>query len=53
MQSLEPEVRTAINSIYAELVATGATGRTPEPPLGLVRIRRDAKPITEFSPRVR
>jgi integrase len=32
MQSLEPEVRTAINSIYAELVGTGTTGPTPERP---------------------
>jgi integrase len=32
MQSLEPEVRTAINSIYAELVGTGTTGPTPEQP---------------------
>jgi integrase len=30
MQSLEPEVRTAINSIYAELVGTGTTGPVPE-----------------------
>jgi hypothetical protein len=30
MQSLEPEVRTAINSIYAELIGTGTTGPTPE-----------------------
>src|SRR6476646_10808028 len=35
MQSLEPEVRTAINSIYAELVGTGTTGPTPEQPVTL------------------
>jgi hypothetical protein len=33
MQSLEPEVRTAINSIYAELVGTGTTGPVPEQPI--------------------
>jgi integrase len=33
MQSLEPEVRRAINSIYAELVGTGTTGPTPEQPV--------------------
>ena len=33
MQSLEPEVRTAINSIYAELVGTGTTGPGPERPV--------------------
>jgi hypothetical protein len=33
MQSLEPEVRTAINSIYAELVGTGTTGPTPDQPV--------------------
>ncbi len=33
MPSLEPEVRTAINSIYAELVRTGTTGPTPEQPV--------------------
>jgi integrase len=32
MQSLEPEVRTAINSIYAELVGTGTNGPTPQEP---------------------
>ena len=32
MQSLEPEVRTAINSIYAELVGTGTTEPTPGRP---------------------
>ena len=29
MQSLEPEVRTAINSIHAELIGTGTRGPTP------------------------
>jgi hypothetical protein len=33
MQSLEPEVRTTINSIYAELVGTGTTGPVPEQPI--------------------
>jgi integrase len=32
MQSLEPEVRTAINSIYAELVGTGTAGPGPQQP---------------------
>ena len=32
MQSLEPEVRMAINSIYSELVGTGTSGPTPERP---------------------
>ena len=30
MQSLEPEVRTAINSIYDELVGNGTDGPAPE-----------------------
>jgi hypothetical protein len=30
MQSLEPEVRTAINSLYEELVGTATTGPIPE-----------------------
>ncbi len=33
MQSLEKEVRTAINSIHDELVATGTEGPTPQQPL--------------------
>ena len=33
MQSFEPEVRTAINSIYAELVGTGTPEPTPEQPV--------------------
>ncbi len=33
MQSLEKEVRTAINSIHGELIATGTEGTTPHPPL--------------------
>ena len=33
MQSLEPEVRMAINSIYAGLVGTGTTGPSPERPV--------------------
>ena len=32
MQSLEPEVRTAINSVYAELGRTGTAGPVPDPP---------------------
>ncbi|MGD0941149.1 MAG: hypothetical protein ABR905_15705 [Terracidiphilus sp.] len=32
MQSLEPQVRTAVNSIYSELVGTGTTGPTAERP---------------------
>jgi len=32
MQSLEPEVRTAINSIYDELVGNGTDGPAPESP---------------------
>ena len=31
MQSLEKEVRTAINSIHDELVATGTDGPSPQP----------------------
>jgi hypothetical protein len=50
MQSLEPEVRTAINSIYAELVCTGTTGPVLGSPLRLARMREDAKPITQFLP---
>ena len=33
MQSLEPEVRAAVNSIYAELAGTGTTGPVPELPV--------------------
>jgi hypothetical protein len=32
MQSLEPEVRSAINSIYDELVGNGTTGPAPQEP---------------------
>ena len=32
MQSLEPEVRTAINSIYDELVGNGTDGPAPDGP---------------------
>jgi hypothetical protein len=34
MQSLEPEVRRAINSIHDELMATGTEGTGPQPPAG-------------------
>jgi hypothetical protein len=32
MQSWEPEVRSAINSIYDELVGNGTTGPAPQEP---------------------
>lgn len=32
MQSLEPEVRSAINSIYDELVGNGTNGPAPQEP---------------------
>jgi integrase len=34
MQSLEPEVRSAINSIYDELMGNGTTGQAPQGPSG-------------------
>jgi hypothetical protein len=34
MQSLEPEVRRAINSIHDELMANGTDGKGTEPPSG-------------------
>ena len=36
MQSLETEVRTAINSIHAELMGTGTTGPALREPTGSI-----------------
>jgi hypothetical protein len=40
MQSLEPEVRSAINSIYDELVGNGTTGPVPPEPSAASRDSR-------------
>ncbi len=40
MQSLEPEVRKAINSIHDELMATGTEGSTPKKPSASRRSRQ-------------
>jgi hypothetical protein len=47
MQSLEKEVRTAINSIHDELVATGTEGSTPQQPTAASGENRIGKPDPE------
>ena len=48
MQSLEPEVRSAINSIYDELVGNGTNGPAPQEPRSAMRDSRstNATPVT-------
>jgi hypothetical protein len=61
MQSLEPEVRTAINSIYDELVGNGTDGPAPDGPRTAATVEHaettDAKPVRgvvlEFAARMR
>jgi hypothetical protein len=40
MQSLEPEVRTAINAIHDELMGNGTTGSVPQTPSGTPAVPR-------------
>ena len=61
MQSLEPEVRTAINSIYDELVGNGTDGPAVDGPRTAATLERvettEAKPVRgvvlEFATRMR
>jgi integrase len=45
MQSLEPEVRKAINSIHRELVATGTEGSTRKPLAAVARSKKQTSAI--------
>lgn len=51
MQSLEPEVRSAINSIYDELVGNGTNGPAPQEPRSAMRESRSTNesPVAGFA----